>query len=186
MKKRKTASKTAIISFVLLSVAGTILHFAFQFFNGNTLVGAFTPVNESVWEHLKLILVPSIPIGVLEYFVYGKDYEHFLAAKSIGILSGMLFTVLAFYTYSGIIGENYGIVNIAIFFLAAALTSYLTYRLTIFNTLALDERASIIGISIIAVILILFIFFTFDPPQIELFRDPVSEDFGIKDALRYI
>ena len=44
-----------------------------------------------------------------------------------------------------------------------------------------SERANIIGISLVAVIIILFIYFTFTPPMCGLFRDPVTDDFGIPD-----
>ncbi len=177
MNNNKKVEKTLFFSFLISVILGTLFHFAFDFFDGNTIVGAFTPVNESIWEHLKLVLVPSIIIGGLEYFAFGKEYKGYFGAKGFATLIGMLFVLVGYYTYSGIIGTNNFVADILLFIGGVALTSFFTYIfLTKFN---FGERESIIGILIITFLLIVFMFFTFNPPMLELFRDPFSEDFGI-------
>lgn len=177
MNNKRKAEKTLFFSFIITVILGTLFHFAFQYSGENTVVGAFTPVNESIWEHLKLILIPSIIVGVMEYFAFGKDYSGYFGAKGFATLIGMLFVLTGYYTYSGIFGTNSFVADILLFIGGSALSSFLTYVfLTRFN---LGERESIIGILIIAFLLIIFMYFTFDPPMLELFRDPLSEDFGI-------
>lgn len=185
MADKKLAKRTSFISFIIVTLAGFFLHFAFELSGGSTLVGAFTPINESIWEHLKLVLFPSIVIAVFEYFSYGKKYEGYLGAKSLSIIIGMIFIVVAYYTYTGIIGADYAAVNIAIYVVAIIVTTVLTYYLTVYNPFDFSETESIIGITAITIISVLFIYFTFYTPQIEIFRDPVTEDFGIADALTY-
>ena len=182
---KKRAARTAWLSFLLLTVLGTLLHFAFEASGGNTLVGAFVPVNESIWEHLKLILFPSLVIGLLEYLYYGRRFPSFLGAKVIAILAGMLAIVLGYYTYSGILGRDIPAVDIFLFVLAAALTSYLTLRLSTSKHLPISETVSIRLLLVLTAVIILFIYFTFHPPMLELFRDPVTEDFGITALLPY-
>lgn len=177
MNTKKKAEKTLFFSFIISVILGTLFHFAFDHSGGNTVVGAFTPVNESIWEHLKLILVPSIVVGPLEYFVFGKEYNGYFGAKGIATLIGMLFVLTGYYTYSGIVGTNYFVADILLFIGGIALSSFFTYFfLTKCN---FGERESIIGILIITFLVIIFMYFTFDPPMLELFRDPLSEDFGI-------
>lgn len=177
MNINKRAEITLFFSFLILVILGTLFHFAFEFSGGNTIVGAFTPVNESIWEHLKLILVPSIIVGILEYYIFGKEYKGYFGAKGFATVIGMLFVLVGYYTYSGIAGTNYFVADILLFIGGVALTSFFTYVfLTKFN---FDERESIIGILIITFLLIIFMYFTFNPPMLELFRDPLSEDFGI-------
>ncbi len=177
MNLNKKAEKTLFFSFIISVILGTLLHFAFEYSGGNTVVGAFTPVNESIWEHLKLILIPSIIVGFIEYFVFGKEYKGYFGAKGFATLIGMLFVLVGYYTYSGILGTNYFVADILLFIGGVALTSFFTYIfLTKFD---FGERESIIGILIITFLFIIFMYFTFDPPMIELFRDPLSEDFGI-------
>ncbi len=177
MNIKRTAEKTLFLTFLLSVIIGTLLHFAFDFSGGNTLIGAFAPVNESIWEHLKLILIPSILVAPIEYVSFGKNYKGYIGAKSFATVIGMLFVLAGYYTYSGILGTDYFIGDILLFIGGMALSSFLTYFfITRFN---FGERESIVGMSIISFLLIIFMYFTFNPPMLELFRDPLSEDFGI-------
>lgn len=185
MDRKKKAEWISWVSFLLLTISGVLLHFAFEFSGGNTLVGAFTPVNESIWEHLKLILFPSLILGVIEYFFYGSEYPSFIGAKIISIFVGMLFIVLGYYTYTGIFGVDLAIINIVLFVLAAAITTYLTYRLSTSSVTHISESKTLALLLAMTAVIILFIYFTFHPPMLELFRDPVTEDFGITALLPY-
>ena len=62
-----------IISASCVIGIGTLFHFLFELLGQNAFVGLFTPVNESVWEHLKLIYFPFIISMTVEYFIYGKE-----------------------------------------------------------------------------------------------------------------
>lgn len=81
MQSFKTAAKTSFVGFLFTVIAGSLLHFAFAASGGNTLIGAFTPVNESVWEHLKLLLIPAVAFSAVEFFVYGKEPAGILCGK---------------------------------------------------------------------------------------------------------
>ena len=179
MTIRKKAETTLFFSFIISVILGTLFHFAFEYTGGNQILGAFVPINESIWEHLKLILLPSIIVGIMEYFIFGRHSKGYFGAKGISTLIGMLFLLVGYYTYSGIIGADLPIVNIFLFIVGAAITSTLTYFLT-FKT-NFSDKESIIGILIITVLLIAFMNFTFNPPMLELFRDPLSGDFGIPE-----
>jgi hypothetical protein len=177
LTERKRAEITLFVSFLFSTLIGTLFHFAFEISGGNTVVGAFTPVNESIWEHLKLILVPSIIAGAFEYFLIGKGNEKYFGAKCYGTILGMLFVLVGYYTYSGIIGTDYFVADIILFIVGMAIAAYSTYKILASDKLT--DRDSIIGILVITALVILFMYFTFNPPMIELFRDPLSEDFGI-------
>jgi len=184
MEPKNRMELTAWIGFLFTSLAGTLLHSAFAASGGNTLVGAFTPVNESIWEHLKLLLFPTILYAILEYFIYGKNCPSFFAGKIYAVFLGMLLIVCGYYTYTGIIGQRFVAVDIGLFFVAAALTAFFSYRFCQSSSLAGDSK-SIAALLLLTVTILCFIYFTFHPPMLELFRDPVTDDFGITGALRY-
>jgi hypothetical protein len=185
MIKKNRMEITTWITFALTVLTGTLLHFAFEASGGNTLVGAFTPVNESIWEHLKLLLFPAIFFAIIEYSVYGKDCPAFFAGKIYAILLGMAQIVCGYYTYTGIVGQRYLAVDIGLFIVAAALTAYLSFRFCQSQGILAGDSKSIIALLILTVLILCFIYFTFHPPMLELFRDPVTEDFGIKGAWKY-
>lgn len=170
--------KINISGAIFTMIAGTFLHFAYDLSGGSDFVAIFSAINESTWEHLKLIFFPVVLFAIAEYFIYGKTTPNFLAAKTISLIVGMLSIVAIFFTYTGVWGESVGIINILLFLSATILTYYLAYsfiELQAFSEPLLNRISPFILIGIF----IMFWVFTFYPPLINLFRDPISGGFGI-------
>lgn len=165
--------KLEIIGFFCVSVVGTLMHFAYEFFHFNPFVGLFAPVNESTFEHLKLLLYPMLVYTYVEYYILkNKGYtksDSFICAKTIGIISGIISIVMLFYTYLGVLGFNVDFVNIAIYFIAVLIAFYLSYTITINKK---QDNHSQQCLFILAIIVILFLLFTIYPADIGLFREP--------------
>ena len=110
------------------------------------------------------------------YFILKDTFPNFLCSKTIGINTAMLFTVIFFYTYTGIIGTNYAFVNILTFILSVILGEYVVYILTI-NNFTFNK---IFCICILILLTVSFFVFTFNPPKINIFRDPINDSYGIQ------
>lgn len=163
-----------IFSAIFVCILGTLLHFTYNFFNKNAFVASFSAVNESVWEHLKLLFFPMLLTTIIGYFYIGKNTSNFLYSKTVGILASMSFIIIFFYTYTGIIGKSIVFIDITSFFVAAILGEYLTYNLIIHNS----SYSNIISVTILTVVLISFILFTYFTPKIEIFKDPITNKYG--------
>lgn len=166
-----------IIGFIFVSITGTLNHFLFEWLNSSTVIGLFCPVNESVWEHLKLIFFPYLIWTVTEYFLIEKR-PNFFYSKIKGIIISMIFIVSFYYTYSGAFGKESMFMDIFSFFAGTAIAFIISYefmRNSKFGS-RICESISIIGFIIIAA---LFFIFTFTPPLIPLFEDPHKFTFGI-------
>lgn len=164
-----------IISAIFVCIVGTLLHFTYELFGENTLVASFSAINESVWEHLKLLFFPMLLTTIIGYFYIGKNIPNFLCSKTIGIISSMLFIIIFFYTYTGIIGKSIVFIDISSFFVAVVLGEYLSYKLMTSNL----KCNNVIAIIILTIILICFVVFTYFTPKIGLFKDPVTHQYGI-------
>lgn len=164
-----------IVSAIFVCILGILLHFTYKFFGENIFIASFSAVNESVWEHLKLLFFPLLFTTIIGYFYIGKKAPNFLCSKTLGIITSMLFIIIFFYTYTRIIGKGIVFIDIASFFIAVILGEYLAYKLMISNF----KCNNIIVSSILIVILIYFIMFTYFPPNIGLFKDPVTNQYGI-------
>lgn len=171
----KKIIKFQIISFFIVSIAGTLLHFTFDWFDENRIIAAFSSVNESTWEHLKLVFYPMLIMTIIGYFYLGKNIQNFLCAKSLGIIYAISFIVIFFYTYTGIIGNNFAILDIGSFFVAVFIGEYVAFK----KMLSFDECKKTVPIITLVVLLLCFILFTYFPPKINLFRDPVYDEYGI-------
>ena len=163
--------KFQIFSVIFTWILGTILHFTYDWSNQNAIVGAFSAITESTWEHLKLLFFPMLITTIIGYFYLKpkEEYKNFLCSKTIGILSALAFVVVFFYTYTGIIGTNFAILDIGSFFVGVFLGEYMVYKLT--NKISGCKNC--LAAFILIVLFICFIVFTYNAPQIGLFRDPL-------------
>jgi len=158
---------------------GVFWHFLFDITGENRFIGLFAPVNESVWEHLKIIYFPFIITMAVEYFIYGKECYNFFSSKLFGLTVGLGTVITNYYTTVGAFGLNNMAVNIGIFvfsIILAYVISYLRMLKTPRMAGGLWERAAIL---IMAVYFALFLIFTYYPPAIPLFRDPTNMNYSV-------
>ena len=164
-----------LLGFAVTSLFGTILHFLYDLTGGAVWIAPFSGVNESTWEHMKLLFFPMLLFAAVQSCFF-RERRGFWCVQRDSILLGLLLIPLLFYTYNGVIGPSPDFVNIAIFFLAAALAYlYGTRRLLAPDTACAPASA----VTALAVLAALFVLFTFRPPAIALFRDPLTGGFGI-------
>lgn len=164
--------------FLFVCAAGTALHFLYQWSGESVAAAPFAAVNESVWEHMKLLFWPMLLWAGAERAVLGGYSRGFWPAKALGTLLGLALIPALYYTYTGALGVSVMWVDIAIFFLAAAAAFLAETRM-----LARDWRCRG-GARASALVLLLllsaaFVLCTFVPPRFPLFRDPVTGFYGL-------
>ncbi len=164
-----------IFSIIFTFILGTLLHFTYELSGGNIVIASFSAVNESVWEHLKLLYFPMLLTLIIGYFYIGKNVSNYLCSKTVGIIASMLFTVIFFYTYSGILGKNIAIIDISLFFVATVLGEYVAYRLMNSNFICNTK----IAIFVLILIGICFVIFTYSAPELGIFKDPLTGQYGL-------
>lgn len=162
--------------FIFTGIAGVLLHFLYDWTNKSIIVALFSAVNESIWEHMKLLFFPMFVFALVEYKYIGKDIKNFWSAKLSGSLIGLVLIPVLYYSYTGIFGINADWMNILIFFIAAA-TAYFAEAVIIKNRVG--NKTQLVPFAILCVIGALFVALTFVQPHIPLFRDPVTGEFGI-------
>ena len=161
--------------FGITAVGGTLLHFLYDWTGEALLCAPFSGVNESIWEHMKLLYFPMAAFAIPERYAF-PERENFWPAKLCGMAAGLLFIPITFYTYNGAVGKSPDWLNIGIYFAAAALAFLAETRL--FRKDALTLRRPWIAAAALALIGALFVIFTFVPPKIPLFRDPLTGGYG--------
>lgn len=176
----KSIPQWQIGGFLFTSVLGTFLHFLFDLTGGSLAAALISAVNESIWEHMKLLFYPMVLFAMLEYRFWGKDIAGFRTSKLAGILLGLALIPVTYYTYTGVLGVSADWFNISIFFLAAgAAFRYETKLLQRGAAGNGKDRWAVMGLVFIAV---LFTVLTFFPPRIPFFRDPVTGTYGYQDT----
>ncbi len=157
-----------IVGLIYIIVLGTFLHFTYDLSGQNHFVGYFSAVNESVWEHLKLIFWPFITFSIVEFFAYGKREADFFAVKMCGVMAALLFIVIFFYTYSGVLGFSIVTIDIASFIVSAFICEYISFRLLSGDST--NEKAdSLRGFVVLMLLGSCFILWTYNPPALGIF-----------------
>ena len=165
-------------SFVFTAAVGTLLHFLFDWTEGNAVMALFSAVNESIWEHMKLLYYPMLIFAFVECANWGKEIPQFWCIKLTGILTGLTLIPTIYYTYTGIFGVSVDWLNIAIFFFAAAAAFYLETKLFAKEyPCRIASGKAFITLCLIGVV---FTVLTFATPQIPFFRDPITGTYGFQ------
>ena len=85
-----------IVGFAVTGLVGTLLHFVYGWSDGSRVAAAFSAVNESTWEHMKLLFLPYFVFAVVEFIVFSEAFRNFFAVKAVSILLGLAATAFHF------------------------------------------------------------------------------------------
>jgi hypothetical protein len=164
-----------IIGAVVTIILGVISHFVYDWTGGNFFVGLFFPVNESTWEHMKLFFLPSFLFSLLQFFFSKNVIDSFWLVKFISLTIGSLLIPILFYTYNGAFGKSPDWVNILIFIISTAIAYFTEFLLL---KRELPYKFSVWYFIALCAIALCFVVFTFFPPQLPLFQDPITKQYG--------
>ncbi len=162
--------------FAVTSFLGTVLHFLYEWTGENIAASLISGVNESTWEHMKLLFFPMFFFALAESR-FNKKRSDFWCVHLAGISLGLVLIPVLFYTYNGVFGASPDWINIAIFFVSAAIAYYTQAKL--FERHNPKTLPSVFCFVILCIIGVAFIFFTFFTPHLPIFKDPISGTYGI-------
>lgn len=175
---KRDRSLWQLAGFAVTALGRTLLHFLYEWTNRSILIAPFSSVNESTWEHMKLLFYPMFIFAVVQGRKF-KECENFWCAKLTGIATGLVLIPVLFYTYNGAFGKSPDWINIAIFFVSAALAFILETR--ILKTDSFQCKSPKTAFAVICLIGLMFVVFTFATPQIPLFQDPLTGTYGVNN-----
>jgi len=157
--------------------------FSYEIINNNKIISSMYPVNESIWESLKLSFYPIVILGVIEYSIIGRKFNNFIEAKVVASFLMILFTTCISYIYICIFGYNVLLMRIFSYIVSCIIAQYLSYMIMS------RRNESIITTKILSVVIIVlisssFTFLTFNTPYIHIFKDPITGQYGCKEEIK--
>lgn len=161
----------SIIGAIFVIITGTISHFIYEWSGQSFILGFFFPVNESTWEHMKLCFFPMLVYSLFVEKRLKIDYPCITSALLSGILLGTFLIPVFFYTYSGILGRNYALIDISIFVISVIIGFCVVYQLTLSCRMVACTTWLIL---LVSAMLVCFLVFTYLPPNIGLFISPTE------------
>lgn len=168
-----------IIAIIGIFVLSFLFHFIYEWIP-NTLTSIFFPVNESIWEHMKLIFTSVTIYGIIDYIILNKSkikYNNFfvsLFVSSITIIPIFLIMYLPLYYKIG--PKMY--LNISIMFISIVISQIISYYILKTKNC---NKLNVISIIFIMLSYITFSYLTYNPIKCELFFDTMDEKYGINN-----
>lgn len=172
-QKWRTWEMAGLFAALLL---GNTLHFVYDWTGQARWAAYLAATNESTWEHMKLLAVPWVLFSLVEYIALRTDGV--AAPRAAGLLAGLAAIPTLFYTYKGIVGQGYMIVDILIFQVSVLLAFWVSRVLQKGRRLA-GGAWTVAGLLVLLGIWAVFLLFTFRPPELAIFIDPVTGTRGI-------
>lgn len=165
--------KKIFINSIIIFIMASIFHFVYDIFP-NTITSLFFPVNESIFEHLKLIYTATLTFSVLELILNKNKNNFFIITLSRVFLTISILLIIYLPTYY-LLGENL-IVTLIILFISIFLSEYLSCKL---KTKKHPKNLNLLSAIILIITYIIFIYFTYNPLHYDLFLDPKTKTYGL-------
>ncbi len=162
-------------AFTFICAVGSLLHFVYEWTNF-TPFALISSVNESTFEHMKILFYPAFIFAIIEWLFFKNYYKGFWCVKLKGIILGVILIPVLFYTLTGIFGTLKGWVNILIFFFSAFFACFYEYKLFKVNN---EYSLNLLAFITLCLMGVSFSLFTFFPIKIPLFLDPITKIYGI-------
>lgn len=167
-----------IVGVFVIFILSIIFHFMYNLFP-NILFSILFPVNESIWEHMKLIATSTLVFSIFEYIMYKRNniyFNNFIFANAISIIIGIFIYLIIYIPIDNIFGHS-TFIAIFLLFIIFIIIQIISYYIMNTNKI---KYSNVIGIVLILIIYFIFGYLTYHPIHISLFYDYMNNHYGIK------
>ncbi len=160
-----------ILEFIIIGIVGALWHFIYDWSGENTFIGWIAPINESTWEHFKILFYPTLIYTVIEYFIIESKPKNYITASTIGLFMGMAAIVAFFYTYTGILGYDISVLNVFSYYVGLFVMLLVKSKI-LKNKSFSSDKSKYISLAFIGIFILLFGIWTANPPLLGIFENP--------------
>ena len=168
-----------ILSIFVIFLLGFITHFIYDIFP-NTITSFFFPVNESIFEHLKIIYVSYLLWALIEYFLLKKEsyLKNFPSSLFLSIIFNMIILLAIYIPIYNTFGHNIYI-TLLIYLISIAISQIISYYILKSNNdfKFLNKYAYIF----LLILIMVLIYLTYYPPNIDIFIDKMNNKKGLNN-----
>lgn len=172
-KKLSVDEKFILIAIPILYGLGALFHFVYDWSGGNFLVSLVAPKNESIWEHIKLAVIPTILWWTLQYSISRARLKPIKKAWFSGALVATVVSAisipLVYYFYTGAFGVENPIIDMLIL-LVGNVIGQLAGLSIVRRGKGVDAFSCVCAL---VVIVATFALLTIYPPNFPIFTPPI-------------
>ncbi len=171
-----TLKKIKIINIILFFALSFLWHFMYDWFP-NFLTSIFFPVNESIWEHMKIIFGVIVFGSLISLILMNKfhiKHNNFYVEIITKAVLGVLFYLIIFIPLYKWLDENM-FISISLMLITYIFVEIIGYKILKLN----EMNINILPIILIFLCYILFFLLTYYPPHNFIFFDEIKLIYGI-------
>lgn len=169
-------------SFFFIGLVGAALHFTFELSNfSSNVVAYFSAVNESTWEHLKMVFFPGLLFALVQYTYVRDQVNNYIVAKVASLLVMPLIIAVGWYIYAPAVGRSLFPIDLLLFYIAVLAGQVISYKLL--TRTPLEKKYTPYAIGLFVILFVAFSTFTFFPPNIFLFEHLDLKNTGLYGIL---
>lgn len=174
-----TLKKSRIISTIGIFLLCFLFHFLFDWLP-SSITAIFFPVNESIWEHMKLLFSAVVFYGIIDYIILQKfkiKYNNFFTSLFVSAITIIPIYLIMFLPIYYKIGENM-IITIGIMLLSIIFSQIINFKIFKKNKF---DKLNIFSFILIIISYIIFAYLTYFPIKKPLFFDIKEEKYGLNN-----
>ena len=170
--------KIKVVGVVVIFALTVLYHFLYEWFP-NPVFSVLFPVNESIWEHMKLLYSGILTWQIIEYFILKRKnikFTNYFSSLFLTMITSIIVYLILYLPLYSLFKEN--------MFISIGLLIIVIILMEIFNYYLIsrkEENKFLDKVSIILIILgyVVFLSLTYDPPRNYIFYDTTENKYGI-------
>ena len=172
-----TLKKVKLISTIGIFLLCFLFHFLYEWFP-NSVFAILFPVNESIWEHMKLLFSGICLYGVVDYIILVKNkvqFNNFFLNLFITSLTSIPIYLIIFLPIYHFIGDNM-IISITLMFIVILISQIISFIILSKKTYKMLNYLSFV---LIIISYVIFGYLTYNPIHNYIFLDKTKNLYGI-------
>ena len=170
--------KIKVVGVLVIFALTVLYHFLYEWFP-NPVFSVLFPVNESIWEHMKLLYSGILTWGIVEYFILKRKnikFTNYFSSLFLTMITSIIVYLILYLPLYSLFKENM-FISIGLLIIVIILMGIFNYYLIIRK----EENWFLDKVSIILIILgyVVFLSLTYDPPRNYIFYDTTENKYGI-------
>lgn len=166
--------KKIILSSFIIFILSTLFHSLYNYLPC-FLTSIIVPVNESIFEHMKMIFTSHMFYLLIKILFNKKHENNLISSFVIASLFNIVIFLIIYIPIYLLFGEKL-VVTLILYFITILISNYLMYKI---QNKKINSKINKYSVYIIPLVYIVFTLFTYFPLKNMLFLDPTTNTYGI-------
>lgn len=164
-----------LLGFLFIGSCALLFHYVDYFFKPNKFTDILSTNNDSIWENLKVVILPIILWAFIELPAISAN-KNILLAKCAQLFITMALLFVIYYSSQVLLKKKSPVIKGIAIYAGSLLGAFTSYMILSCNTLIAANL--IVTVCVLVIFIIIYVILSLVPPKMFLFKDPNTEFYG--------